>query len=192
MQIYDIILKYNQHWSEFEMRIFLTLFAALSLVLLICMICKKINFVQALATLGLYIFLVIVAEATIFSRPEGGYYGYEPELFWSWKLAAEGNRKYLEYIVLNIALLVPVGVLLPFIFNHRFALWKSMIIGFLISLSIETTQLRLKRGIFEWDDILHNTIGCILGTLVINIIWFICEKIWKLIKKRKEKKKEKI
>ncbi|WP_207706695.1 VanZ family protein [Acetobacterium tundrae] len=38
-----------------------------------------------------------------------------------------------------------------------------ILLGFLISVSVECLQLITKTGIFEWDDIIHNTIGVIVG-----------------------------
>lgn len=32
-------------------------------------------------------------------------------------------------------------------------------------------ELLLCRGLFEWDDIIHNGIGCLLGCLLCNAVW---------------------
>ena len=40
-------------------------------------------------------------------------------------------------------------------------------IGILISAVIEVSQLVFMRGLFEWDDMIHNRIDCI-GT---NALW---------------------
>lgn len=34
---------------------------------------------------------------------------------------------------------------------------------------IEVCQLIFMRGLFEWDDILHNGLGCMVGCLVVSI-----------------------
>lgn len=36
-------------------------------------------------------------------------------------------------------------------------------IGFVISCIIEVCQLVLCRGLFEWDDMVHNALGCLVG-----------------------------
>lgn len=52
------------------------------------------------------------------------------------------------------------------IFDFGCGIW-----AFECSAVIETGQLVLCRGLFEWDDILHNGLGCMAGSLVIGIIF---------------------
>ena len=84
---------------------------------------------------------------------------------WSYAQWIQGNDVFLKYIVLNILMLLPIGVSLSFV-------WKSpkriLIFGFLFSLLIETSQLLTGRGLFEIDDILHNTLGVLLGILCVR------------------------
>ena len=49
--------------------------------------------------------------------------------------------------------------------------------GLSVSFCIEFLQLVLKRGLFEWDDMIHNTLGVYLGC-------WICKKIMDVCKKR--------
>ena len=178
--MYDILVKYNQQWSNMEIICFLILLFITSIVLSILIGFRKINLRQAIAVVFLYVFMVIVFEATVFSREPVGYSGYRSELFWSWRLAANGETKYIEYIVLNMILLMPVGMLLPFVFNNITAIYKSIIAGLVISFAIEEMQLYTGRGIFEYDDIFSNTLGCVLGTILINILWFMARHITRL------------
>jgi glycopeptide antibiotics resistance protein len=48
---------------------------------------------------------------------------------------------------------------------------RIILIGFLISLTIEILQLVTKRGLFEFDDIFHNTLGVAIGELGYWIWW---------------------
>lgn len=41
-------------------------------------------------------------------------------------------------------------------------------LGVLISAVIETSQLIFMRGLFEWDDMIHNGLGCMVGCLVVD------------------------
>lgn len=188
MKIYDIFLTYNQKWSEFEIYSFLTAILVLAIILSVLIILKKIKLRQAVAMVLLYTVIFVILESTVFSRELGVYYGYKPELFWSWRLAASGDAKYLEYIVLNIILFIPAGILIPFAFSPLISLFMSPLIGFLTSFSIELLQFYLKRGVFETDDIFNNTLGCILGTLVVDIIWLIIFIIKKIVHKIKSRK----
>ena len=68
----------------------------------------------------------------------------------------------------NIVLLVPVGVLAPLIapnFNWK----KSLIIALLSGLSIELTQVILKVGIFDIDDVLLNALGVMIGYWLLEL-----------------------
>ena len=47
--------------------------------------------------------------------------------------------------------------------------WKiGLLIGIGISSSIELLQLVLCRGLFEFDDIIHNSLGFLIGILISN------------------------
>ncbi len=62
----------------------------------------------------------------------------------------------------NIALLVPVGFLLAFIFQ-QFS-WKKMLsIAVIACFAIEGMQVVLRTGIFDIDDVILNALGVMLG-----------------------------
>lgn len=51
-----------------------------------------------------------------------------------------------------------------------------VLIGFFCSLLIETVQLITHLGWFELDDLLNNTIGCVLGVIFYRVFL----KEWKV------------
>lgn len=62
----------------------------------------------------------------------------------------------------NIAFLIPIGFLLPFLFVRIG--WKiSLVIAVLAGLSIELTQVALHIGIFDIDDVILNGLGLMVG-----------------------------
>lgn len=62
----------------------------------------------------------------------------------------------------NIALLVPIGFLVPFIYPN--VKWKnSLFIAITAGFSIEIMQVVLGVGIFDIDDILLNALGVMIG-----------------------------
>ncbi|MEA5015875.1 MAG: VanZ family protein [Candidatus Limiplasma sp.] len=95
------------------------------------------------------------------------------------------NSSLLKEILLNILLYIPLGYLLPFTWpslagkrqralvpsgwlRRAFRLlagipWKVALIGMLASVLTEVTQLVFHLGLFEFDDILNNTLGCMIG-----------------------------
>lgn len=64
--------------------------------------------------------------------------------------------------ILNALLFVPVGFLLRCGFIGM--TWKrALLIGSGLSVSIEFMQLLSHKGCCEVDDVLHNTLGCLIG-----------------------------
>ena len=68
--------------------------------------------------------------------------------------------------ILNMILLFPAGVLLPIIWDRKVRWWKGLLFGITCSAEIELLQLVLCRGLFEFDDMIHNGGGCMLGTVI--------------------------
>lgn len=75
---------------------------------------------------------------------------------------------YIYEAIFNVLLLVPLGAYLRYYFHRRW--WQALIIGFLVTLSFETTQLTGIWGIYEHpyrlfdvDDLMTNTLGCMAG-----------------------------
>ena len=66
-------------------------------------------------------------------------------------------------VLLNIAMFVPLGILLPWI-HKLFRKWYVMLgSGFACSLAIEIFQAITGRGLFDVDDLFANTLGAIFG-----------------------------
>jgi glycopeptide antibiotics resistance protein len=62
----------------------------------------------------------------------------------------------------NIAFLIPIGFLLPFVFSQID--WKkSLVVAVLSGMSIELTQVFLNIGIFDVDDVILNGLGVMVG-----------------------------
>ncbi|SEA75040.1 VanZ like family protein [Xylanibacter ruminicola] len=90
--------------------------------------------------------------------------------------------------LLNVALFVPVGFLIGAGFRHIG--WKKVVQwGCLLSIVIEISQYVLRKGYCETDDVIHNTLGCLIGYgvyLIGNLIAIhvmrITRKMLKLVK----------
>ena len=76
------------------------------------------------------------------------------------KTVEESNG--LILLLLNIVLFMPLGIYLPLL-NKKLNFIKTLLIGLGCSFLIETIQLFLGIGSFEYIDLICNTIGCILG-----------------------------
>ena len=64
-------------------------------------------------------------------------------------------------VLLNVALFVPIGFLLGGMMQKGAV--KISLIGCVLSSLIELLQLATGRGLCETNDVIHNTVGCILG-----------------------------
>ena len=64
--------------------------------------------------------------------------------------------------ILNVLIFIPVGVLLGCAFD-KMKWWKAVLLGASFSILIEVLQYFTKRGFAEFDDVFHNTLGCLIG-----------------------------
>lgn len=165
---YELFLSGKLNWTGKELIsacIFLTVCAVVLFVLLSRV---KIKLHQAIAGFLLAVFFCLLFSYCVFSRASGSEPRYNLELFWSWRWILAGNTRTLAEVLLNVVLLVPVGVSLPILMNKKKAWWTGLLIGLGVSVCIEVMQLVTRRGLFEWDDMIHNSIGCMVGTFVGN------------------------
>lgn len=63
----------------------------------------------------------------------------------------------------NVIGFIPFGALLPSISRKPSGFFRTTFIGFELSLMVELSQLILKVGSCDVDDVLLNTLGCCLG-----------------------------
>ena len=102
-------------------------------------------------------------------------YDFQP--LWSYKAIGEGQTVLLSENVMNVLAFIPVGVLLGFMFQgSRFKMtwWKALQIGCSISITIEALQFCFMKGFSEVDDVMHNTLGCLIGfgfMIILRIIF---------------------
>lgn len=161
-------MKHNQ-WTAREAAIFIAVLIAAS----ICAIAvhrtdPRFTKLRAVSTVLLVSFMYVVIASTLLTRNPGErIIKYIP--LWSWcDVITKGNMRLLKQIVLNCILLFPMGLLLPLAAGKRIRAWRGFLLGFAFSALIETSQLVFRLGWFEWDDMLHNGVGCMLGCVVMN------------------------
>lgn len=76
-----------------------------------------------------------------------------------------GVLRPLGGLYLNILMFVPFGFLASTV-KQEYTAWKIIFVGFIVSLLIELTQMATHLGMFETDDLMTNTIGAWLGTVI--------------------------
>lgn len=170
MDLAEIVDTHINTWSSKEILSFGILLLVVTTFLLSQVRQKNLFPSQAIAVWLELVFLAVVFSSTVFTRKVSPLQ-FQLKLFWSWQIAFEGNKEILLEILLNFLLLIPAGVLLPVIFHRTIKLRHAWLIGVTISFTIEMLQLILRRGLFEWDDILHNSLGCMFGCMFTNVIF---------------------
>lgn len=122
-----------------------------------------LKFICLLALVG-YIWYTL--DTTVFGRDEYSAYRYKALPFWSYVAIYDGNEILIKEDLLNVALFIPIGFLLGLVMTNK-RWWKALLFGSGLSVSIEMMQLIGKRGTCEFDDVFHNTIGCLIGFFVV-------------------------
>lgn len=115
------------------------------------------------------LWVLAVLYTTLLNRSEGG---GEVMLtpFWSYRaaFAPDGNREMLRSNLMNVLLFLPGGLLLGELAPRD---WRGKTVllalglSFLLSAGIEILQGVFSLGIAETDDVIHNTLGGLLGGL---------------------------
>lgn len=178
MDIFQTLISYYPKWSNIEL-------ITVSIVILISFILlkskhkkNKLTQTQMCWSILLIIWLLHVYGTTVFSRLPSTR-KYQLEVFWSWKeiirpigrLNTTSRYELFLENILNIVMLLPCGVFLPLAYGKKID-WKiGLGIGIIISFSIELLQLVLCRGLFEFDDVIHNSLGFLIGLLISNNVF---------------------
>lgn len=118
-----------------------------------------------------YVFLIFCS--TVIYRSVGEIRQYDFHPFWSYQAIQDGREELLAENIMNVVVFIPVGLLLGIAFK-QVTWWKALLIGCSISVIIESLQFFLMRGFSELDDVMHNTLGCLIGfgfMIILRIIF---------------------
>ena len=88
----------------------------------------------------------------------------------------------IAQVYLNVMLFVPMGYLLPYVFGwfRARARIRPVVACFFLSLATENFQLIFRRGLYDLDDLLSNTLGGFIGQLLfISIAYVVTHPDWK-------------
>jgi glycopeptide antibiotics resistance protein len=88
-----------------------------------------------------------------------------------------GLEGFIVNIFGNVLAFMPYGFLLPLLNKAYRKFYRIAFLSILFSLVIETSQLLLKVGVFDVDDILMNSLGGILGYLIFYSMHSVYKKL---------------
>lgn len=155
----------------------LSLFCIGTLVLC-CSLREKRGLLWSMVLLLVEFFFLILSSTVFFRSHSSWEHNLTP--FWSYTAFLDGEKELLVDNLFNVAVFIPIGILLSVIMKKA-KWWQVMLIGLTLSVTIETLQFFFKRGFTEFDDVIHNTLGCLIGVGVFTLI----SSIWKVAKKKR-------
>lgn len=112
-------------------------------------------------------YVIIILSITLLFRTSFEGHHFQPQLFWSYEVWEIQKKQ----IIANILLFIPFGVITGSLWK-----WKGIIAGTVVSSAVELLQFISSRGLFEFDDIIHNTLGTLIGVSLIIIIEKVIKK----------------
>lgn len=121
-------------------------------------------------------YLLLVLWLTICSRKVFLQAVVEWMPFWTYSaILSEGKEYLVADIVNNVLLFLPIGVLMGLMVTQKSQKWwRGWLVvvttGIILSVGIEGLQFVLKRGLCETDDVIHNTVGCLMGMAFIKLL----------------------
>ena len=118
--------------------------------------------------LGEYV-VMIYCSTVICRKVSESIIGHNFNLFWSYEAIKNGRDDLIAENIMNAVVFVPVGILLGLLLRVKGAWSVILAIGMVISISVEALQYYLSRGFSELDDVIHNTLGCLIGYSLILI-----------------------
>ncbi len=108
-----------------------------------------------------YLFLIFCSTILFRITTETRKYNINP----LWSYTANGidwKNVLIAEVIMNIVIFLPIGFSSGIILRKS-SLFKIIIVGVCISSFIEISQFLFKKGLFEIDDVIHNTLGCMIG-----------------------------
>lgn len=137
---------------------------------------RRIDWARERQLLLMYLNLAVILRVTFFpaARVNGRVQPllFDPAAIFPFRLNLEPivNLHYVvnKYEMLlnitgNVLLFVPSGILFPYLYKALDRFWKVLAAGVGLSLCIEFVQLLFFVRTTDVDDLLFNTLGCVLG-----------------------------
>ncbi len=130
----------------------------------------KFPWLRVLLILALVGYLAMVDYATI-GRLSGGFRAVNFHLFRAWREAwNQYSVKSWLNLLLNIAMFVPLGILVPLIWKPMRKFLRMFPLGFGVSAFFEISQYLTGRGILDVDDLFANSLGAMIGFFLVMAV----------------------
>lgn len=128
---------------------------------------KKAGWLLFILYIAMLVYFLFFSER--YGRTAGEEYRYNIVLFAEIKRFFKyrhllSTESFLLNMFGNIIGFMPFGFFVPML-SKKHSFWRILCLSFELTLAIEVTQLFLKVGIFDVDDLFLNTLGGVLGYL---------------------------
>ena len=166
----DFLWYWNDYLLRFPDFLFLMLISVTCLGIVVLLSWKGLRRGIVLAgRLLLVEALFVIYSSTIIFRPVNSVEAYDFTPFWSYKAILDGESFLLAENIMNVVVFIPLGLLLGCSVKVN-NWWKTLLVGTTVSLSIEILQFVFRKGFSEFDDVIHNTLGCAIGYALYSIV----------------------
>ncbi|HCX62621.1 MAG TPA: hypothetical protein DHU59_09315 [Clostridiales bacterium] len=116
-------------------------------------------------------YICMVIGVTFLNRGIGAYRGVNLHFLSTYIEAWNSfNTRNWQFIILNILIFTPIGILLPIINKKFYNMLWTLFVGLIITVIIECLQYLTGLGIFDLDDIFNNILGTAIGYSIIMSI----------------------
>ena len=157
--------------SKIPSIVYLILLAVLVIGVAVILFSQKTRRTLKIARLMLMEWVVLIFCSTVIFRETRGESVINLVPLSSYFCIAENS--YLKEVavinLLNICVFLPVGIFLKYGYRNIICK-KVLLVGFILSATIELLQFLLCNGVCEIDDIIHNVAGCMLGYGIASLL----------------------
>lgn len=160
--------------------IFIVIISVLYLPILVYLKKKGKSVIRQLGYIGLICSIFLIIFATILFVP----ITFHPEEYilnikpFNWIGNIDSFQQVLVEKVPNIMLFIPLGFFIPIVLKNKRKLYKTTLIAFGITFSVEFFQYFIGRS-SDIDDIITNLLGAIIGYAIFKILnHFLEQKKW--------------
>ena len=179
--LFKVFSDTSPHWDMGIALLFAASFAAVCLTsFLFGARGRKLAGIMLLYT---YVFNVLVT--TLLMREPYPYRRYTLEINIKKYLFDRQNEYQFCYELLNLFLIMPIGWFMPVLIKKHPVI-KTFIFGLALTLFIEFTQLFTRLGEFQTDDIILNSLGCLIGAWTITAIGALFKALARIGKKNND------
>lgn len=121
---------------------------------------------RLLSFLIFVVYFYCILQLTIISRKVGHFGGIDWRFLARWSESDDQKA----FLIANIIMFVPFGILLPMMGKWTKHILVSLPIAITCSVGIETIQLKYQLGYCQLDDVAANSLGFLVGFLIYLIL----------------------